>query len=88
MVHIHRGDIMTKVYAGVIALVLLLGFAWVSFDNQRVKVSVEVTVQPASPVVTPYPKPGPNPLLAVTPRPLTEESLLPTITPNPSVGSE
>lgn len=69
---------MTKVYVGVVTLVLLMGFAWVSFDNQRVKVDVEVTVQPASPIVTPYL----NLLPTITPRPLAESVLL------PSVGNE
>ena len=67
---------MTKVYAGVIALVLLLGFAWVSFDNQREK--AEPTVVPiASPLEVPVVEESLLP--TVTPKPLTESVLLPFV---------
>ena len=68
---------MTKVYVGVATLVLLIGFAWVSFDNQRVKVEPTVTpvVQVASPLV-----PAEMSLLpTITPEPLTESVSLPTV---------
>jgi len=71
---------MTKVWGGVILLALLLVMAWASFTQQRVTLVIDVTVEPFPTATVPVtPEPEFNFLPTITPRPLSESVLLPTV---------